>query len=370
MPPLCKAIILCCLSVLLLACSSKEPVKIGFLGGMSGRVADLGVAGRNGAMLAIEQRNASGGILGRPVTLIVRDDEQNPEVAQKAVADLLSQKIELIIGPMTSSIAMAVLDEVNASKSILLSPTVTTTELTGKDDNFMRVTGDTGSYATKVARYQVQKFGRRTVAVIYDQNNRSYTESWFRDFRREFERQGGSVGTVQTYGSSPSTSFNQLAQVLLKDKPQLILVISNAIDAALICQHIRKLDAAVPIEMAEWASTERFIELAGAAAEGIMVSQFVNRNDRSERYQTFLKQYRERFGGQEPGFAGLAGYDAALAAMEAYGARKQGESLKQAIIRLNSFQGGQLRYQIDRFGDANRETTVTIVRNGTYQTLE
>ena len=217
MPPLCKAIILCCLSVLLLACSSKEPVKIGFLGGMSGRVADLGVAGRNGAMLAIEQRNASGGILGRPVTLIVRDDEQNPEVAQKAVADLLSQKIELIIGPMTSSIAMAVLDQVNASKSILLSPTVTTTELTGKDDNFMRVTGDTGSYATKVARYQVQKFGRRTVAVIYDQNNRSYTESWFRDFRREFERQGGSVGTVQTYGSSPSTSFNQLAQTLLKD---------------------------------------------------------------------------------------------------------------------------------------------------------
>ncbi|MDK9716585.1 MAG: ABC transporter substrate-binding protein [Trichlorobacter sp.] len=368
--PLCKMAVVCCLFSLLLACSPKELVRIGFLGGMSGRVADLGVAGRNGAMLAIEQRNAAGGVHGRAVELVVKDDEQNPEVAKKAVADLLNSNIELIIGPMTSSIAMAVLEQVNASKSILLSPTVTTTALTGKDDNFMRVIGDTGSYATKVARYQVQKFGRRTVAVIYDQNNSSYTESWFADFRREFELLGGSVVAVQTYHSAPITSFSQLAITLLKQKPQLVLVITNAVDAALICQQVRKLDAAVPIEMAEWASTERFIELAGGAAEGVIVSQFVNRTDRSERYQAFLKQYRERFGGQEPGFAGLAGYDAALVAMDAYAARKDGESLKQTIIRLNSFQGGQQKYQIDRFGDANRTTTVTIVRNGTYQTLE
>ena len=370
MPPLCKAAIVCCLFSLLLACSPKEPVRIGFVGGMSGRVADLGVAGRNGAMLAIEQRNAAGGLNGRTVELLVRDDEQNPDVAKKAVAELLNSNIELIIGPMTSSIAMTVLDQVNASKSILLSPTVTTTALTGKDDNFLRVIGDTRSYATKAARYQVQKLGHRTVGVIYDLNNRSYTESWFNDFKHEFEQHGGSIVTVQTYQSSPTTSFQQLTQELLKNRPQLVLIISNAVDAALIAQQVRKLDSRIAIEMSEWASTERFIELAGRTAEGVIISQFVNRNDQSERYQAFLKQYRERFGGQDPGFAGLAGYDAALAAMDAYAARKSGESLKQTITRLNSFQGVQQKYQIDRFGDANRATTVTIVRNGTYQTLE
>ena len=370
MPPLCKAAIVCCLFSLLLACSPKEPVRIGFVGGMSGRVADLGVAGRNGAILAIEQRNAAGGIHGQPVELVVKDDGQNPEVAQKAVTELLNSKLELIIGPMTSSIAMAVLDQINASKSILLSPTVTTTALTGKDDNFLRVIGDTRSYATKAASYQAVKLGSRSVAVIYDLNNRSYTESWFYDFKAEFERHGGSVVAVQTYQSSPATSFKQLVATLLKQKPQLVLVITNAVDAALICQQIRKLDAAVPIEMSEWASTERFIELAGSAAEGVVISQFVNRNDRSERYQAFLKQYRERFGGQEPGFAGLAGYDAAQVALSAYTERKSGESIKQTIIRLNRFQGVQQRYQIDRFGDANRATSVTIVHHGAYQTLE
>ncbi|WP_277058400.1 ABC transporter substrate-binding protein [Trichlorobacter lovleyi] len=360
----------CCLLGLLAACAPKEPVRIGFIGGMSGRVADLGVAGRNGAMLAIEQRNAAGGIHGRTVELVVKDDGQNPEIAQKAVAELLNNRLELIIGPMTSSIAMAVLEQINASRCVLLSPTVTTTALTGKDDNFLRVIGDTRSYASKVAGYQAVKLGRRSVAVIYDLNNRSYTESWLNDFKAEFERHGGSVMAVQTYQSSPATSFNQLATVLLKNKPQLVLVIANAIDAALICQQIRKLDPVVAIGLSEWASTERFVELAGGAAEGVVVSQFLDRNDRSERYQTFRKQYRERFGGQEPGFAGLAGYDAALAAMEAYGARRSGETLKQTLIRLNSFQGVQQKYQIDRFGDANRATLMTVIRNGSYQTLE
>ncbi|SJZ66788.1 amino acid/amide ABC transporter substrate-binding protein, HAAT family [Trichlorobacter thiogenes] len=364
------AAVFCCLLSLLIACSPKKPVKIGFLGGMSGRVADLGVAGRNGAMLAIEQRNTAGGIHGQQVELVVKDDGQNSEVAQKAVAELLNSNIELIIGPMTSSIALAVLDQVNASKAILLAPTVSTTALTGKNDNFLRIIGDTSTYATKLARYQAQKFGHRRVAVIYDLNNRSYTESWFGDFKREFELHGGSVVAVETYHSLPTTSFHQLATTLLKQKPELVVIITNAVDAALICQQIRKQDAAVSIGMAEWASTERFIELAGGAAEGVLVSQFVNRTDPSERYQRFLKQYRERFGGQEPGFAGLAGYDAALAAMDAYAARKSGETLKQTIIRLNSFQGGQQKYQIDRFGDANRLTTATIVRNGIYQTLE
>ena len=51
-----------CLTALLTACSKDEPVRIGFVGGLTGRVADLGIAGRNGALLAVEERNAAGGI--------------------------------------------------------------------------------------------------------------------------------------------------------------------------------------------------------------------------------------------------------------------------------------------------------------------
>jgi len=351
------------------SCTKGEPVRIGFLAGISGRVADLGVAGRNGAMLAVEQKNSSGGVNGRQVELVIRDDEQNPVTAGKAVSELVTQKIELIIGPMTSNIAMAILPQINSSKTILLSPTVTSTALTGKDDNFLRVIDDTQYYATKSARYQFQKLGYHTVSAIYDQSNSTYTESWLKDFVQEFERLGGKVVQTRPFRSGVDSAFSELAREVLADRPDVVLVISNAMDAALIYQQVRKISPREPLVASEWAATERFIELAGSAAEGAVISQFINRNDSSPRYTAFVNAYRGRFG-QEPGFAGLAGYDAAQVALDALTHRNSGESLKEAIIRIANFQGAQQQIRIDRFGDAKRASFITEVRNGSYHTLE
>ena len=70
---------------LVTACSDPEPVKLGFIGGTSGRVADLGIAGRNGFLLAVEEQNAKGGINGRPIEIYFRDDQQNASLASDAV---------------------------------------------------------------------------------------------------------------------------------------------------------------------------------------------------------------------------------------------------------------------------------------------
>lgn len=351
------------------ACSKSRPVQLGFVAGLSGRVADLGTAGRNGAMLAVEQRNAAGGIKGHPVELIVRDDQQNPETARQVVAELIAKNVSCIIGPMTSSMATATVPLVNASGTIMLSPTVTTTGLSGTDDNFLRAISVTSDYAGKNARYQFEKLGHRKVAVIYDLTNKAYTEDWINGFRNTFERLGGRITLVKSFVSSDQVLFLATVKELLAAKPDVVLIASNAVDAAMISQQIRSIDSAMPIVMSEWASTERFIELAGAAAEGVAVSQFIDRNDTSERYLKFLARYRERFG-QEPGYAGLAGYDAAMIAMDAHAAQKPGETLKQAITRIGTFQGVQRQVTIDRFGDADRATFVTVIRDGKYMTVE
>jgi len=83
-------------------------VRIGFLAGLSGRVADLGIGGRNGAILAVEMRNRQGGINGRPVELIAEDDQQDAELARHAASRLLASKVEVVIGPMTSTMALAI----------------------------------------------------------------------------------------------------------------------------------------------------------------------------------------------------------------------------------------------------------------------
>lgn len=73
----------------LCTCTDPTPLKIGFIAGLTGRFADLGTSGRNGAMLAVELQNAQGGIRGRPVTLLIRDDEHDPLHARQVFGSLM-----------------------------------------------------------------------------------------------------------------------------------------------------------------------------------------------------------------------------------------------------------------------------------------
>ncbi|HEY4745858.1 MAG TPA: ABC transporter substrate-binding protein [Desulfuromonadaceae bacterium] len=358
-----------CALLPLTGCQKKEPVRIGFVGGLTGRVADLGVAGRNGAMLAVEEANAAGGIGGRQVELVVRDDQQNPEALKRSIADFVSNSFEVVIGPMTSSMAVVAVPLVNGSKTLLISPTVTTTELSGMDDNFLRVISTTKEYSEKNAVYQFDKVGHRRVAVIYDLDNRSYSEDWFKGFRTAFEGRGGSIAATMTYRSAGEPVFTDLAAEMLKSRPDLVLIIANAVDAAMICQQLRKLNKGVGVAVTEWGSTERFIELAGPAADGVVAAQFLNRSDSSPRYARFHESYLKRFG-QEPGFAGVAGYDATIVALEAFAKRSHGQSLKEYIIATSTFQGVQQPIVLDRFGDADRKSYLTLIRNGRFVTLD
>ena len=117
-------------------CAPDKPILLGFVGGLSGRVADLGISGRNGATLAVENINSTGGVNGRKVKLVVMDDKQDGEVAKQVVKELIDQGVAAIIGHMTSSMSMQTVPIVNEKKVIMMSPTTTTTYLSGKDDYF------------------------------------------------------------------------------------------------------------------------------------------------------------------------------------------------------------------------------------------
>jgi len=350
-------------------CSKPEPLKIGFVGGLSGKVADLGVAGRNGATLAIEQANESGGIQGRMLELIVRDDKQDEKVAADVTRELVALKVPAIIGPMTSAMALAMLPVVANTVTLLISPTVTTTDLSHKDDSFLRVISSTTDYASKSALYQYQKLGRRKVVAIYDLNNRAYTENWLRDFRESFEARGGSVVRALGFNSAEKVSFTPLVEELLALRPDSVLIIAGAVDAAMICQQVRKLNSDMPMALSEWGATERLIELGGHATDGLLVAQFLDRGDTTPRFQAFRKAYQKRFG-QEPGFAGLAAYDAANVVIAALMRDPEHRQLKQTILATAKFQGAQQEITLDRFGDADRLTFMTSIRNGIYVTLE
>lgn len=356
------------LACMISTCNRPAVIKLGFVAGISGRVADLGVSGLNGVVLAVERRNASGGIHGVPVELVVRDDAQDTETAKRVVGELLEQNVVAIIGHMTSNMSMATVPLVNERKVLMLSPTTTTNKLTGKDDYFFRVINSTRAYATRSAQYYRHDLKWSRVALAYDRDNYAYSQSWMNDFRSAFEFEGGKVIGTIPFVSGNSPSFKELVQALLQGKPDAIILVASAIDAAMLCRQIRTMDSKVMLGTSEWASTEQLIELGGKAVEGIYQAQFIDRFSTKPAYRDFQQSYRTRFG-KEPGYAGVAAYDAASVVLEALARRKEGETLRETILNIGTFDGLQEPVVFDAYGEAVRRNYITVIRNGQFRVI-
>jgi branched-chain amino acid transport system substrate-binding protein len=360
-------LILCLLGA---GCSSKEPVRIGFVGGTSGRVADLGISGRDAVQLAVEACNRDGGIDGRPVQLLIRNDAQDPDLARRAVSDLISQGVVAFVGPMTSDMAMAVLPLLNDARVLTVSPTATTQKLSGMDDYFLRVSSTTREYAGKSARYHVRTGTMRRIAATYDLANRSFCENWLENFAAVFTGNGGEIVTTIGFATDQGRSFLNVVRDLLAAKPDGILIVANSMDAALLCQQIRKFDATLPITLADWGATERLFELGGKAVEGITVVQTFDRDSPAPRYRDFRKAYLSRYQ-REPGFPGVYSYDAIQVVLTALRHQQESQHLKEAILAISTFEGLQGSFSFDEFGDVKRSNaSISVVRNRKFVVVE
>lgn len=356
--------------MVLLACNASEPIRIGFVAGTSGRVADLGLSGRDAVQLLVEQCNREGGINGRQVQLLIKDDQQNPDIAKKVVGELIGEGVVAILGPMTSDMGLAITPLLNEAKTPAVSPTATTQQLSGLDDHFFRVSATTREYATRSARYHIKTGDMRRVVAAYDLNNRSFCMNWLENFEAAFSGQGREIVAAVGFRTDEGRTFTDISRELLAFKPDGVLVIANSMDAALICQQIRKVDSDILITLADWGATERLLELGGNAVEGVTVVQTFDRDSSAPRYQTFRKAYLKRFQ-REPGFPGVYAHDATQVVLDALRAQKGDETLKETILRLRQFEGLQGNFSFDDFGDVKRSNaSISIVRNQKFAVVE
>jgi branched-chain amino acid transport system substrate-binding protein len=161
-------------AAMLLGCEKSEPIRLGFVGGLSGTNADNGQAGLNAVTLAIEQFNRAGGADGRLVELIARDDAQDAKKAADSTSQLVAEKVEAVIGPFTSSMAAVMVPITGKAGILQVSPTVSAMSFYGKDDNFFRINRTTRDNARDYARVMIER-GKRRIAVAHDTRNREFT---------------------------------------------------------------------------------------------------------------------------------------------------------------------------------------------------
>jgi len=153
----------------------------------------------DGLLKAVEEINSRGGVDGRPVELITKDDKQDPEEALRVDRELVDEGVVAIIGHMTSAMSMAVLPFINKEKILMISPTTSTNKLTGIDDFFIRIMEPHKSEIDHLARQAFKVMGLKKMAAIYDLSNRAYTEGYFHNFKQEFEGLGGKIIHAEHY---------------------------------------------------------------------------------------------------------------------------------------------------------------------------
>ncbi len=353
---------------LLLAGCDKPAVSVGFLGGLTGHAADLGIAGRDGALLAVEQVNQQGGVLGAQVRLLEFDDQQQPDSAVPLLQAVQKAGVLAVVGPMTSSVAQRWIPLANQARLLTISPTVTSSDFSGQDDYFFRVISDTTDYARSSALNYAADPRWKKFAVLFDESNAAYTRNWVHNFRQSMQLLGAQAVAEVGFGLSDSAPLPTLVQQVLAKKPTAVVLVANATDTARLASMLRQRQPQLPLAGAEWSGTEQLLALGGAAVEGMQIVQFMDHQDRSADYLRFVAEFQMRYR-RAPGFAEVAAYDAMRVLLQAMQQRQPQESLKECLLRVRQFAGLQQPVIFDGSGDSGRRAVPSVVKNRRFETL-
>lgn len=355
----------------LTSCIQKKPITIGFCAGLTGSTSELGVNGRNGLLLAVEEINASGGINGQPVEVLVKDDQNDPKIALAVDQELLAAGVSFIIGHMTSNMAELSLPFVNEKDLLMISPTISTHDILNQDDHFISVVSSNNTQALLMAEAMVRDEKGKNIAVIYETRNQAYTGSIKDYLGAELAKDGGEIIFEETFQSGDNPVYLEISQRVLSANPDSIVILAASFDAAMFCQQFQKLGNQTPIYLPVWSMSNDLILQGGDSVEGVHIVSLLDLDSQQPDYLAFKKTYFSKYG-TEPAFPAIYSYEAAMILFDAMKTTRSQDpqTIKSAIIEKSTHQGLQNEITINAYGDANRNLYPYIIKNGQFEKAE
>lgn len=368
--PMILAIILLTIIAALMGCQRPANIKIGVVGTMTGPNSDLSVSGRRGVEMAVDEINQKGGIKGRIVELVVKDDENDPAVALKKDQEFIAEDIRLIIGHFTSGMVLSSMEYINSQDMLMLSPTISADSLSGMDDNFVRFIAPTKEQAKALVEV-AQKLKQNHIAVLYDERNKGYTDQLVLNYQGLLKEKLGVEAKVFSYDSQKPETMERALKAIEAEAPKGLFIVANAEDCARVAQGIKPALPALQLYAPLWANTAELIRKGGMAVEGMMVVAGLDIGSESEDFKIYKQGYKDRYG-EETNFGSLYSYEAMLAlakAIEEADALKPKE-IKNKLIEISVFEGVQDQYSIDVYGDNMRQYQVCIIHQGVLRKVD
>ncbi len=351
-------------------CGKSEPtgesneIPIGEYSSLTGTTATFGTSTHRGILMAVEEINSGGGVLGKKIKLITEDTRSLPEEAALAVQKLITRdNVVSIIGEIASSRSLAAAPICQERKVPMVSPGSTNPEVTKKGDYIFRVCYIDPFQGEVLAKFAYNSLGLRKVATLKDVKN-DYSVGLAQFFYDTFTKLGGEVVGEQAY-SEGDNDFKAQLTALKALNPEGIFVPGYYTESALIVKQARELNMPMPFFGGDGWDSDRLLEIGGAAMNGTYFTNHYSADDTSQMVQKFVAKYRSLHNNETPDAMAALGYDAAMVVFDAI--RRAGSTdctkIRDMLATTVDFPGIAGKTTIDAERNARKSAVIISIEN-------
>jgi branched-chain amino acid transport system substrate-binding protein len=350
--------------------ANSDPIRIGEFASMTGKEATFGQTAHRGAVLAVEEANAAGGVLGRQVELLTEDNQSKPGESATIVKKFISRdKVVAVLGEIVSSRTLEVAPICQNARIPLVSPGATAPEVTTKGDYIFRACFIDPFVGTITAKFARETLKAKRAAVLSSVSS-AQSVGLARFFREKFTAEGGVIALEQKFNEGDKDFRAQLTAIRAAGV-EAVFIPAYYTEAALICKQARDLGLTAPLLGTDgWESSE-FIAIGGKAVEGCYLVTHYSAENGSSVVKDFNTRYQQRWGTPSNALSAL-GYDAAKLLIDAL--RRAGTTepakVRDALAATRGFPGAAGTITFDAQRNPNKSAVVLTVREGTFRFLQ
>ena len=351
--------------------AAQDAIRIGEVASLTGKDAAFGQSAHEGTLLAVEQLNAAGGLLGRPLELVTEDNQCKQGESATAARKLISRdKVVALLGEVASSRSLEMAPLAQAARIPMISPASTNPKVTAIGSYIFRVCFIDPFQGTVMAKFARDTLKLHRVAVLASVSS-AYSVGLARYFKAGFSQGGGEIALEQKY-SEGDKDFKAQLTVIKAAGVEGIFVPGYYTEAALICLQARELGLAVPIFGGDGWEGAPLIAIGGAAVEGTYYSTHYSPDNTAPVVQDFVRKFRGRFHGETPDAMAALGYDSAmvLAAAIRRAGTTGGPAVRDAIAATRDYPGVTGTTTIDPERNASKAAAIFTVKDGRFQFVE
>lgn len=344
-----------------------DGIVVGHVASMTGDTATFGRSADQGIRMAVEEINAAGGVLGRPIEIVTEDDRSVTEEARTAAQKLIGRdQVTALLGEVASSRSLAAAPEAQRAKVPMISPGSTNPKVTQVGDYIFRACFIDPFQGAVMARFAADELKAKRLAILFD-FKQDYSVGLAEFFRETVKKNGGEIVADERY-TSGDIEFRAQLTTIRAAKPDAIFVPGYYTELGLIAKQARELGIEVPLLGGDGWDSEKTLEIGGDAVNGYFFSTHYAADSDSPRVQAFVKAFTAKYGATPDAMAAL-GYDTAgiLADALKRAGTTESKKLRDAIAATSNYEGVTGKISIDPERNARKDAVVLKIDGGKFR---